>query len=265
MRSMDGQGTLAGRLALVTGAGRRLGGVIARDLAAAGADVVLHHHRSRDGAAGTAADIGARGRRAVAFAADLSTPEGVGELADFVAARFGRLDVLVNSAADYARLPAADIDAARWDAMMALNLRAPFLLTRALLPLLEASPAGAIVNITDVAALGAWPNHLHYVVSKAGLAAMTRALAAELAPRVRVNAVAPGTVIPAEWQTSEDLERLRRRTPTGRFATPEEVAAAVVFLATGPAALTGQIVAVDGGRSLAGADPAEWTESPSRA
>jgi pteridine reductase len=258
---MDGPSSLAGRLALVTGAGRRLGRVIALELAARGADVVLHHHRSGPEAAESARHIESLGRRAVPFAADLATVEGVDALAEFVTTRYGRLDLLVNSAADYARLPLSDIDAARWDAMMALNLRAPFLLVRALLPLLQASPAGAVVNVADIAALGAWPHHLHYVVSKAGLVAMTRSLAAELAPRVRVNAVAPGTVLPAAWQSEADLERLRRRTPSGRFATPAEVAAAVLFLAVGPDALTGQILAVDGGRSLGGPDPPEWTEA----
>jgi pteridine reductase len=262
---MDGPLSLAGRLALVTGAGRRLGRVLALELAGAGADVVLHHRSSGAGAAEAAADIVALGRKGVPFAADLATPAGIESLAEFVSTRFGRLDILVNSAADYARLPVRDIDAARWDAMMDLNLRAPFLLTRALLPLLEAGPAGAVVNVADIAALGAWPNHLHYVVSKAGLVAMTRALAAELAPRVRVNAVAPGTVLPAEWQSADDLERLRRRIPTRRFASPGDVAAAVVYLAGSPGALTGQVVAVDGGRSLTGADPAEWTGGASRA
>ena len=247
---MDPMKTLSGRTALVTGAGRRLGQVIALALGRAGADVLVHYHRSGEGARDTVDRVIALGRKSVALPADLSDSASIQALARSISAESGRLDILVHSAADYERLPIALITPEKWDDMLALNLRGPVLLTRALLPLLAQSPVASVISLVDVAAIKPWANHLHYAVSKAGLAAATRSLALELAPGIRVNAVAPGTSLPAEWQTEASLAAIRARTPLRRLATAEEVAAAVVFLAAAPASLTGQVIAVDGGLSL---------------
>jgi len=241
---------LAGRTALVTGAGQRLGKIIALELGRAGAEVVVHYRSSLDGALDTVRQLESLGARAWAVRADLSDPAGVDELAEAVTLRPGRLDILVNSAADYARAPLEEIDPDRWDAMLDLNLRAPVMLVRRLLPLLRASPAAAVINIVDLAAFKPWSHHLHYAVSKAGLLAATRCLAVELAPGIRVNAVAPGTSLPAAWQVESDLAAIRARTPLRRLATAADVAGAVLFLAGSPPSLTGQVIPVDGGLSL---------------
>lgn len=240
---------LHGRVALVTGAARRLGRHVALELARAGADLLLHYHSGAGPAAEVAALAAVLGRRAFALSADLREPTEVTDL--FVRARrlFPRLDLLVNNAADFERLPLAELTVERWDSMHALNLRAPYLCSREAVPWMRESGGGVIINIADVAGLIPWSHHLHYAVAKAGLVAMTRCLALELAPAIRVHAVAPGTVIPAEGQTAEELAAVRRRTPLGSTAGPEEVAAAVRFLAVTPG-ITGQVIAVDGGRSL---------------
>ncbi len=236
--------------ALVTGAGVRVGRAVALALASAGADVVVHYNKSADDAERTVSDIRALGRRAVALQADLADPAAIDRLAAESSAAFGGLAVLVNSAALFDRAPLSEITAERWDRILDLNLRAPALLSRAAAPALAKSGRGVIVNIADVAGLRPWANHLHYSVSKAGLVAMTRCLALELAPDVRVHAVAPGTVEPADWQSDADVESIRKKSPLGKLGTAEDVGRAVVFLATGPDSMTGQILTVDGGRSI---------------
>lgn len=248
---MTGTMNLSGRTALVTGAGQRLGRAIALGLGRAGADVIVHYRSSVDGALDVVRMLEALGVRAWAVRADLAEAAGVEALAEAATLRPGRLDILVNSAADYARAPLEEIDPGNWDAMLDLNLKAPVMLIRRLLPLLRESPAAAVVNIVDLAAFRPWSHHLHYAVSKAGLLAATRCLAVELAPAIRVNAVAPGTALPATWQTEADLEGVRARTPLRRLATPDDVTGAVLFLAGGPRSLTGQVIPVDGGLSLA--------------
>lgn len=240
--------SLAGRVALVTGAGRRVGRAIAIELARAGSDVVVHYFRSESPARETAAAVERLGRRAWTLPADLSSPEGVDGLFDAIGKSVPGFNLLVNSAAEFERLPLGEITPERWDAMLALNLRAPYLASRRAAPLMQAAGGGVIINIADVAGVRPWPNHLHYVVSKAGLISMTQCLALELAPAIRVNAVAPGTVMPAPNQGN--VEEIRKRTPMGRLATPEDVGRAVVFLAGGPDSITGQVVTVDGGRML---------------
>jgi pteridine reductase len=240
--------TLLGRVALVTGAGRRVGRAIALEVARAGADVVIHYFRSDVFARETAAAVTQLGRRSWLVPADLSTSQGVDGLFDKVLEISPRIDLLVNSAADFERLPLGDITPDKWDAMLALNLRAPYLASRRAAPLMQAAGGGVIINIVDVAGLRPWPNHLHYVVSKAGLISMTQCLALELAPLIRVNAVAPGTVLPAPNQGN--VEEVRKRTPLRRLATPEDVGRTVVFLAGGPDSITGQVITVDGGRWL---------------
>jgi pteridine reductase len=229
----------APRVALVTGAGVRVGAAIARHLARHGYAVAAHYHAHRP-----------RGF-AAALRADLSAPDGPDDLAAQLRRAFGRLDLLVNSAAAFEGRPLARTDAAAFDAQLHLNARAPLLLTRALAPLLRRS-GGAVVNVADIGGgLVAWKGFAAYCASKAALARLTECLALELAPRVRVNAVAPGTVLWPEAYGAARRRELARRIPLGRAGTPEDVAEAVRFLAEAPY-VTGAVLPVDGGRRLAG-------------
>jgi NAD(P)-dependent dehydrogenase (short-subunit alcohol dehydrogenase family) len=232
---------LRGKTALVTGGARRVGRAIVEALAEAGARVVVHHHDS--GAA--AAELAASLPGAIALAADLRAPEAAAALVDGARAATGRLDVLVNSAAAYARTPLDALDDDAWHAMLALNLDAPLRLMRAAVR----AGATAMVNIVDVAAWQPWPGWSAYATSKAALLHLTRCLALELAPTVRVNAVAPGTVIfPDDW----DAERRARQTakiPLGRIGAPADVARAVRFLVEEDY-LTGVCLPADGGAGL---------------
>jgi len=230
----------AGRkVALVTGAGVRVGEAIARGLAREGWRVAAHYrsHLPRGFAA--------------ALPADLAQPDGPAALAAAFRARFGRLDLLVNSAAGFEEQPLAEIDAASFDAQMDLNARAPLLLARALAPLLARS-RGAIVNVADVGGgLVPWKGFAAYAASKAALVRLTECLALELAPKVRVNAVAPGTVLWPERYPAARRKELAKRIPLGATGTAEDVAAAVRYLATAPF-VTGAVLPVDGGRHLSG-------------
>jgi len=228
------------KIALVTGAGVRVGAAIARHLAAHGYEVAAHYRTHRP-----------RGFD-VTLQADLSAPEGPDALAlAFRAAGFRRLDLLVNGAAGFDERPLERTDAAAWDAQLDLNARAPLLLTRALLgPLREAG--GSVVNVVDVGGgLVPWRGFAAYCASKAALARLTECLALELAPEVRVNGVAPGTVLWPERYPAARRAQLAARIPLGRAGTPGDVAAAVRFLAEAPY-VTGAILPVDGGRHLSG-------------
>jgi NAD(P)-dependent dehydrogenase (short-subunit alcohol dehydrogenase family) len=240
---------LAGRSALVTGAGVRVGRAIALALGEAGADVAVHYHASSGPAAETAAALRALDRRASTHAADLRSPEACRDLVRSAIASLGGLDVLVHSAANFHRAPLDDTDAALWDDAMNVNARAAMLLAR------EAAPAlrerqGRVVIVTDLLAVQPARNYLAHGVSKAAAEGLVRALAVELAPEVSVNGVAPGTVLVPEGTTPEQEERWARRAPLRRNGDPADVALAVVFLCTGPAFVTGQILRVDGGKSL---------------
>jgi pteridine reductase len=230
------------RVALVTGAGTRLGRAIALDLAANGWRVAAHYRSHRPP------------RSLVALQVDLAAPGGPGELAAAFRERFSRLDLLVCSAALFERAPLAETDAAVFDEQMTLNARAPLLLARALLPLLRRW-GGCIVNVADIGgAVVPWAGYSAYGASKAALGAITQALALELAPQVRVNAVAPGTVLWPQGYPAATRARLARRIPLGRAGTPADVAGAVRYLAGAPF-VTGVILPVDGGRSLSGRGP----------
>lgn len=239
---------LAGRVALVTGAGRRLGRAIALDLAAAGARVAVHYNSSADGAEETAASIVEAGGEARTIAGDLALPGAPEALAAEVTHVFGSLDCLVNSAAIMDRTPLGSVTVADWDNMFAINLRAPFFLAQAAAPHLERAN-GAIVNIADLAAFETWPAYVPHGITKAGVVQMTRALARVLAPRVRVNAVAPGAVLlPDDW-TDDDAARLAATTPLGRIGSPADVVSAVRYLLEAEF-VTGETIIVDGGRHV---------------
>ncbi|MEX2178018.1 MAG: SDR family oxidoreductase [Gemmatimonadaceae bacterium] len=239
---------LRDRIALVTGAGRRVGRALALALASRGCRVAVHYNASERGARDVLAEIEARGGNGAIFGADLSTPDAPAALIDRVAAAFGALDVLVNSAAIMERTPFGEVTAATWDRILAINLRAPFLLAQAASPHLRAS-RGAIINIADLGAYETWPGYLPHGISKSGVVHMTRGLARVLAPEVRVNAIAPGTVLlPDDWGTADE-ERLNRTTPLARQGTPDDVASAMVFLLEADY-VTGETIIVDGGRHI---------------
>jgi len=232
------------KVALVTGAGVRVGRAIALAFARAGFAVAVHYRGSRAEAEETAARID----RAVLVQGDVTVdPERIVEEA---VRALGGLDVLVNCAAAFERVPAVDIDRPRFESMLATNLVAPFLLARAAHPHLAAR-RGAVVNVLDLCGTAqVWPGYAHYAAAKAGLAALTRLLAVEWAPDVRVNGVAPGTVLFPEGTPPDKRARIVRRIPAGREGSPDDVARAAVFLASEPF-VSGQILAVDGGRSAA--------------
>ena len=235
-------------VALVTGGGVRLGRAIALALADDGYDLLVGYNTSPAGAAEVEAAARQIGRRAHAVRADLSREEDAVRLAHAARERFGRLDLLVNSAAGFVANDLLDVTADEWDAVMAVNLRAPFLLIRETADMLRTS-RGAVVNLVDLSALRPWTSHPHHSVSKAGLLHLTRVAARRLAPEVRVNAVAPGYVLPPEHHSEAEIERTRRRIPLGRAGTPGDVASAVRFLARA-GYVTGQVIGVDGGLGL---------------
>jgi pteridine reductase len=239
---------LAGRVALVTGAGRRVGQAIALALGEKGMKVAVHYNGSEAGAKETVDRLAAAGAAGRVFQADLTTDDGPASLAEEVAGTFGGIDVLVNSAAIMERTPFGEVTPAKWDAIMAINIRAPFFLAQAAAPHLRKS-SGAIVNIADLAAFETWPAYVPHGISKAGVVHMTRSLARVLAPEVRVNGIAPGTVLlPENWDTAAD-ERLRQTTPLARTGTPEDVSGTVIFLLESDY-ITGETIIVDGGRHI---------------
>lgn len=238
--------------ALVTGGAVRVGAAITRALARDGFDVIVHTRREAREVEALLAEVRAEGRRVVVENVDLATPSGSAELAR----RVGALDVLVNNAAAYEHVDFEAITPEAFDRMLAVNVRAPFFLVQALLPVLRASTlpgGGAIVNITDMAVSHAYTTthfFAHYLASKAALEQLTRAWALELGPAVRVNAVAPGPVAMAGETTDAQREDMLRRVPLRREGSPEDVARAVAFLARAPY-VTGQTLRVDGGLSVA--------------
>ena len=242
---------LEGKVALVTGAARRIGAAIARRLHAAGANVVLHYRGSEADTASLEAELNAaRARSASKVKADLLAPVAPRMLVAASVERFGRLDLLVNNASAFYPTALGAIEAGHWEELVGSNLRAPLFLAQEAAPELT-KHSGAIVNIADIHAERPLKGYLVYSVAKAGLAALTRALALELGPQVRVNAVAPGAIAwPEDGQfPPPERGRIVATTPLARLGSPEEIARAVHFLATAPF-VTGQILAVDGGRSV---------------
>ncbi len=236
------------RIALVTGGGVRVGQAIAVALARHGFAVAVHYNASATGADETVARIASAGGQARTFQADLSRAEAPAALVADVLAAYGRLDLLVNSAAVMERTPPGTVTAAQWDGMFAINLRAPFLLSQAAVPALRAA-RGAIVNIADHLSYDYEPDFVPHGITKAGVEQMTRAFASMLAPDVRVNAVAPGVVLMPSWSAPGVAERMAAATPLQRLGSPDDVASAVCWLADA-GYVTGETIRVDGGRHL---------------
>ncbi|WIG93519.1 SDR family oxidoreductase [Myxococcus sp. SDU36] len=235
--------------AFITGAGIRIGGAVARALGRAGYDLALHANRSLEPLEALADELRGLGRRVTLHAADLSRPEAVDSLAAQVREAWPALDVVVHNAGLFERTDFAAISRDQYRAMMAVNLDAPFFLTQALLPALRAGEDPLVVHLTDVGGERPVSHYAHYSVSKAGLIMLTRALAVELAPHIRVNAVSPGTVAFPEDFDAEARDAVLRRIPMGREGNVEDIARTVVFLAREAPYITGQVIAVDGGRS----------------
>lgn len=238
---------LHGRVALVTGSARRIGRAVALRLAREGADIVIHFFLSWEEAQETAREIRALGRRAVIRKANLEKLSDIEHLIAEVQKQFGRLDILVNNAALFQTGRLGDVAEMHWDMVLDTNLKAQFFCAQAAAPLLKES-RGAIINFASLGGLLAWPGHIPYCVSKAGVIMLTRCLARALAPEVRVNAIAPGTISmagdPPEWEA--DYIRLA---PLRRTGTPDEIAGGVSFLIHSTF-MTGQVLVLDGGRTL---------------
>ena len=238
-------------VALVTGAARRIGAAIARRLHADGFDIALHFHRSAVEAQTLATELErARSGSVLLLQAELSELDRLPELVANTVGRFGRLDALVNNASAFFPTPLGSTTPAQWDALFAANVRAPFFLAQAAAPHLRASH-GAIVNLADIHGERPLRDHAVYGMGKAALLHMTQALALELAPQVRVNAVSPGAILWPEGG-KDDIERteLLARTPLARTGSPEEIAEAVRWLLRDATYTTGQVIRVDGGRML---------------
>ena len=240
------------RVAIVTGAARRIGAVIAEALHARGLRVLIHCRRSRDEAEALAARLNAdRPDSAAVVAAELEDDQAPRRIVDAALARFGRVDLLINNASAFYPTPLADARHCDWTALIDSNQRAPFWLS---LAAAEAMPnGGAIVNLVDIHGLVPLKDHAIYSQAKAGLIMQTRALAKDLAPGIRVNAVAPGSILWPEGeaaQSEEAIDDILKRVPLARQGRPEDIAGAVLFLALDAPYVTGQVLAVDGGRTL---------------
>jgi pteridine reductase len=236
------------KVALVTGAGIRLGRAIALELARSGFDLLIHANQSRVPAEALGKEVEALGRKATVLIHDLSKPSAIEALANEVPAK---LDVLVNNAGIYEPLPFMQVTREAFERVTQVNLYAPFFLTQALIGRLRAAE-GSIVNITDMAVDKPYREQrdiMHYLTSKAGLAALTKVWAVDFAPQVRVNAVAPGPVAIAVGTSEEERQKTIREVPLRREGTPEDVARAVAYFATAPY-VTGQTLRVDGGLSV---------------
>jgi len=239
---------IEGRVALVTGGGTRIGRVIALALGKAGMRVAVHYARSERGAREVAEQIVGFGSEARTLPGDLTDPATAPRLVEHTAKVFGGLDVHVNSAAVMLRTPVGEVLVEDWDAMFALNLRAPFFLSQAAARVM-AERGGVIVNIADLAAFETWKGYIPHAITKAGIVQMTRGLAHALAPKIRVNAVAPGSVLLPEGWTQEQADKLISTTPLKRLGSAEDVAQAVMYLICADY-VTGETIIVDGGRHV---------------
>lgn len=249
------------RAALVTGAARRIGAAMARDLAAHGWAVAVHYHGSAAEAEALVAEIAAAGGRAVALQADLADEAAVTPLVARAAEALGPLGLLVNNASIFEFDDVASCDRASWDAHLEINLRAPFVLTQRFAAELPAGTKGLVVNLLDTRVWNLAPGYLSYTLSKAGLWTLTQTLAQALAPRIRVNAIGPGPTLPSRGQSDADFAARRAGLPLGEGASPAEIAQALRFIIASPS-MTGQMIGLDGGDHLNHHRPAAGTSRP---
>jgi len=240
---------MKGKSVLVTGGARRIGRAIALAMGAAGADVAFTYLTSGGDARQTLTDLKARGVRALALRCDVREERSIAAALRQLKGKFGGLDVLVNNAGAYDTIDFEKLTARQWDDMFATNTRGPFLMSRLTAPMLRARK-GRIVNIASLGGLRPWASHAHYCASKAALIMLTQVMAKALAPEVSVNCVSPGMISTGGSQPTAFLRHVAQKTPMKRAGTPAEVAAAVMFFATGPHFITGQVLGVDGGLGL---------------
>ena len=244
---------MQGKVVLVTGGAKRVGAAIGRRLHGAGAAIAVHYRFSRDEAQALVSELNAlRADSAEAVQGDLLQAQDLPRLVQQTMRRFGRLDALINNASSFFSQPLAEITDAHWDDLIGTNLKAPLFLAQAAASELRRNH-GAIVNIVDIHAERPMQGHLLYSVAKTGLGGLTRALAQELAPFVRVNGVAPGVILwpdGEDWQDEERRRRIVAHTLLKREGEPDDIAKAVLFLLSDAPYVTGQIIAVDGGRSI---------------
>ena len=240
---------LAGKIVLVTGAAKRLGRATALAAAQNGADVAITYLESEAAARGLVEDLAGFGGAALAVRCDITDEMSVREMVKEVAGELGGIDVLVNNAANYETASFEKLTVAQWDTIFASNTRGPFLVSREALPYLR-KRKGRIVNMGSLGGLRPWATHAHYCSSKAALHMLTKVMAKALAPEISVNAVAPGMIDLGEKAAAAFMRRMAKQTPMRRNGTGGEIAAAVMFFATAPKFITGQVLAVDGGLGL---------------
>jgi NAD(P)-dependent dehydrogenase (short-subunit alcohol dehydrogenase family) len=246
---MSGSKPLAGKVALVTGGAKRLGRATALALAEAGADVTITFFRSQTEAEQTKQELDQFGTRALAMRCDVRSQKDVGGVVRQVVHKLGKIDILINNAANYETVAFDDLTLPQWDEIFATNVRGPFLVSKLALPHLRRSQ-GRIVNLGSLGGVRPWADHAHYCSSKAALHMLTKVMAKALAPEVAVNCVAPGMIDLGEKSAVEFMKRMAKQTPMKRNGTADDVAAAVLFLATAPHFITGQVLLVDGGLGL---------------
>lgn len=249
--SADKSTALDGQWVLITGAARRIGAAIAQQLHAHGANIALHYRDSAEAAKQLANRLNDdRVNSALTAQADLLNSRELAELVDKVAAQTGRLDLLLNNASSFYPTPLDEVSEQHWDDLLGTNLKAPLFLAKAAAPHLRKTQ-GSIINIVDIHAHRPLKNHSVYGAAKAGLAMLTRSLARDLAPEIRVNGVSPGAILWPEDGMSEKVEQsIIRQVPLGRMGEPDDIARTVLFLVKDAPYITGQIIAVDGGRSI---------------
>lgn len=242
---------LDGQWALITGAGKRIGACVARLLHAHGMNIAIHYRGSAADAGALAAELNAaRADSAITVQADLRDTVRLKALVAEVVEQAGRLDLLLNNASSFYPTPLADVTEEHWDDLLGTNLKAPLFLAQAAAPHLEKS-GGCIINIVDIHAQRPLSNHPVYGPAKAGLAMLTRSLAKDLAPAVRVNGVSPGAILwPADGMPEKTEQAIIRQVPLKRTGEPDDIAKAILFLVKDAPYITGQIIAVDGGRSI---------------
>jgi NAD(P)-dependent dehydrogenase (short-subunit alcohol dehydrogenase family) len=241
---------LRDQVALVTGGGRRIGKAIALTLARAGADVVVNYNRSRAEAQATVREIAALGVQAAALQADVSKPRQVEAMFRALEERFGRLDALVNNAAVFFPRTWGELIEEDWDRILATNLKGTFFCAQAAARLMMRRKRGVIINVSSLGGLQAWPHYIHYCCSKAAVIMLTRGLAKALAPHIRVNSVAPGAILLPGEKRGVMIENVIRTTPLKKAGRARDIADMVLFLATEAEFITGQVFAVDGGKSI---------------
>ena len=249
--ALHGTNSLDGKVALVTGAAKRLGRASALALAEAGANVAITFLHSRKEAQQTLRELETRGRgvRGLAIRCDITDPKSVRSAVKAVVQKFGGIDILINNAGNYETVEFEKLTLEQWDAIFASNVRGPFLVSQEALPYLR-KRRGRIIHLGSLGGLRPWPSHAHYCSSKAALHMLTRVMAKALAPEVAVNCVAPGMIDLSEKSAAAFMKRMAKETPMQRNGTAEDVASAVMFFASAPHFVTGQITFVDGGLGL---------------